>query len=1032
MAEQTSSSSSSSTPLASSTEPITLRITTLDTRILSVSVPLQETVLQLKERLAVLLQVPSPRQRLIFQGRLLRDEDRLNDYALRDGHTIHLVTRPADAPVNPSNDIPRLNATNTTSTTTGAGPVDYQFHIIDGMESQLLMHALAGHLPMLTGLNGLNPRVTFGTAVIQGPGASATRPRTSTSRRGQGLPHLESIRAEMRRVSAQLRNVETILRRSEDEQDEVALESLEVASAPETGDAAFDGDSTDLSSMSNMLTVLSDTSRMMARSLETLAGEYNQSRNLDQPLARQMLQRMSLRAARAMHRLASVQNTVFPMLANANFTGARPGPVLYRFQPTSGRRSSTAQRPAQTTQQRPASGSSTTSTTTSATTSATTSTTASSRPHQFPSVTSDVGRAGTRTHTFHFGPFSASRQPRPPTSSINTTTAASSTSSASSASSTSAPSGTRETTLPSIFRPIGTFPMTGGFHVVNLEDFQAAMGLGLGLGLRPPSRSTVNNPAPGSISTTTSSTAPTSATTRSDSLTSRSRPRDIDDLLLEGDSRASQRRRLDLDDIVDPSSAIYNRGVRASASQAQPSTSSSSRRPVAEASSPASSSSPSSPSLQGSSSNASTTPAATPAYNLGRIGVFISAILRMVDQPREDGSPRTLADVICNDPESMSTPLQELVRNVAESITVRETRSIVEGYPAPLRNIHSTLSTFIREQALMGQQLTESNLEAVAVMFSESIMNAVHVEEFLETLSPPASIPFSAADIRRISLDVLREHFRRLIYLVVAAPAGRESTWPTFARDLILWIRDVVGAWRVAFYSLYPERDQAEAQRFATHVVGSAIHANGRRWVELSNRATNTLVNVLCANIVPRRRGEEQSGGLVGGAWPLMATGPGPRSSRSATCMAPSLLGSTAPPAPLGPTTSSASSSSSFSSSSTATRPSSSTASSSTASSSSAPSTSRSSGGRLPNMEGFNMNDLLSMSAEEAYQSLQRLWFPSRASPSSSWEQPPRSTSPSASAPAPSTTTTGESSNAASSNRKTTVEDEDEDDDGEI
>ncbi|KAF9215435.1 hypothetical protein BGZ59_001375 [Podila verticillata] len=986
MAEQTSSSSSS-TPSASSTDPITLRITTLDTRILSVSVPLQETVLQLKERLAVLLQVPSPRQRLIFQGRLLRDEDRLNDYALRDGHTIHLVTRPADAPVNPNNDVPRPNTTNTTSTTTGAGPVDYQFHIIDGMESQL----------------------TFGTAVIQGPGASATRPRTSTSRRGQGLPHLESIRAEMRRVSAQLRNVETILRRSEDEQDEVTLESLEVASAPETGDAAFDGDSTDLSSMSNMLTVLSDTSRMMARSLEALADEYNQSRNLDQPSARQILQRMSLRAARAMHRLASVQNTVFPMLANANFTGARPGPVLYRFQPTSGRRSSTAQRPSQTTQQRPASGSSTTSTTTS--------TTASSRPHQFPSMASDAGRAGTRTHTFHFGPFSASRQPRPPTSSTNTTTAASSTSSASS---TSAPSGSRETTLPSIFRPIGTFPMTGGFHVVNLEDFQAAMGLGLGLGLRPPSRSTVNNPAPGSTPTATSSTAPTSATTRSDSLTSRSRPRDIDDLLQEGDSRASQRRRVDLDDLVDPSSAIYNRGARASASQAQPSTSSNSRRPVAESSSPASSPSPSSPSLPGSSSNASTTPAATPAYNLGRIGVFISAILRMVDQPREDGSPRTLADVICNDPESMSTPLQELVRNVAESITVRETRSIVEGYPAPLRNIHSTLSTFIREQALMGQQLTESNLEAVAVMFSESIMNAVHVEEFLETLSPRASIPISAADIRRISLDVLREHFRRLIYLVVAAPAGRESTWPTFARDLILWIRDVVGAWRVAFYSLYPERDQAEAQRIATHVVGSAIHANGRRWVELSNRATNTLVNVLCANIVPRRRGEEQSGGLVGGAWPLMATGPGPRSSRSAACMAPSLLGSTAPPAPLGPTTSSAPSSSSSSSSSTTTRPSSSTASISTASS----------GGRLPNMEGFNMNDLLGMSAEEAYQSLQQLWFPSRASSSSSWEQPSRSTSSSAPAPAPSTTTTGESSDAASSNRKTTVEDEGED--GEI
>lgn len=134
-----------------------------------------------------------------------------------------------------------------------------------------------------------------------------------------------------------------------------------------------------------------------------------------------------------------------------------------------------------------------------------------------------------------------------------------------------------------------------------------------------------------------------------------------------------------------------------------------------ESSSPVSSPSPSSPSgpslSSQNSSSSSSSSAASSAYNLGRIGVFISAILRMVDQPREDGSPRTLADVICNDPESSSTPLQDLVRNVAESITVRETRSIVEGHPAPIRNIHPILNSFIRDRALNGQQVTESNLE---------------------------------------------------------------------------------------------------------------------------------------------------------------------------------------------------------------------------------------------------------------------------------------------------------------------------------
>ncbi|KAF9425451.1 hypothetical protein BGZ94_007521, partial [Podila epigama] len=196
MADSTTPSSATPTPSTSSTDPITLRIRTLDPQILSVTVTVQETVLQLKERLAQMLQVPSPRQRLIFQGRMLRDEDRLDNYALQDGHTLHLVTRPADVPANPRNDAPPTNANNASGSgsNTGRRPVDYQFHIIDGRDTHM----------------------AFGTTVVQAPGA-AGRTRSSTHRRGQGLPHLESIRAEMRRVSAQLRNVETILRRSENE-----------------------------------------------------------------------------------------------------------------------------------------------------------------------------------------------------------------------------------------------------------------------------------------------------------------------------------------------------------------------------------------------------------------------------------------------------------------------------------------------------------------------------------------------------------------------------------------------------------------------------------------------------------------------------------------------------------------------------------------------------------------------------------------------------------------------------------------------
>ncbi|KAF9961275.1 hypothetical protein BGZ72_004196 [Mortierella alpina] len=1047
----TTQPASSSAPEA----PITLNVKTLESQTYAVSVPLSETVLQLKDRLASLLEVPSPRQRLIFRGRVLANEKPLTDYSLQDGHTIHLVTRPADAPSNQQNDTPQSS----TRSAAGSGPLrfdtrDYHFSIInvdEHADPHNIMQALAGALPLdmefdspptVLHLGGDPPtiRSLFAAANDGSPpdhGGSAA-PTTADARAsrlralfnaprsvplGASLPHLATIEAELTRVSTQLRNVQTILSHPADQLEGVELEPLDVPDL-ESLDEEVDGDSTDLRRMGSILTQLSETSRTMANHLQTLSDQFNQT--LGHPSDHLNLQRVSLRAARAMYRLASVQNTVFPMLANATFVGTNPGPVTYRYQPAARMTAAHMEAPsapttrnsdgrtgalprnailqtfpfpaltrgsglargsgasavplglipsimaharasAQTVNAAAAAAAAANASNSSApsTASASTSATSTTSPRTTTTGASDA-TAPTPLPQPGSGPIgqmvlgpngslSYSIQPPPRSSSRTSGTVPSYAAAAAAAAN---PFASRQD-----HASAARFMIPADFAGAGFMDFWRNMSGQTS----PTTRSTAsgnNNPA---SDETTSTAAGASGLSESEtaamravrnasdqleqlmdvSLTSRRRERP-EDFAQDAEGRASTRRRLtdqmtsvavdlegrmqELDVLLrnrlaalnTPSapsgSSGQNNGTTTPAATSRPqpssrpvavarSSSNDSRRPQvpgasADSSSPVSSPSPSSPSnpsssngngSSGSSSNSS------PAYNLGRIGVFISALLRMVDQPREDGSPRTLADVICNDPESSCTPLQDLVRNVAESLTVRETRSIVEGHPAPLRNIHPTLNSFIRGRALNGQQPTESNLESVAVSFAYAIMNAVNVEEYLETLSPPASIQISSAHIRRISVDVLQEHFRRLIYLVVAAPVGRESNWPTFARDLILWIRDVVGAWRVAFYGLFQERDQAEAQRIATHVVGSAIHANGRRWVELSNRATNTLVNVLCANIVPRRRGEEQTGGLVGGAWPLMATGPPQNSSRSRTCMAPSLLGSTAHPLPLGP-----------------------------------------------------------------------------------------------------------------------------------
>ncbi|KAI1319451.1 Large proline-rich protein bag6 [Mortierella claussenii] len=933
----------------SSDAPITLQVKTIDSHTHTVSVSVQETVLDLKEKLALMLQVPSARQRLIFRGRVMVDDKRLSEY---------------DAPA------PRTS----TGPTAGRGlprlfdHSELLFSIIgvdDNMDSQnQLMQALTGGLPTGMELDG-HPAVIhidgdpaairslFGGHAVQAGGTGEhARTRLRAGRPiplGASLPHLATIEAELTRASTQLRNVQTILAHPADQLEGIELEPVDVPEL-ETVDEDVDGDSTDLSRMVSILTQLSETNRSMANHLQTLSSQYNQT--LLQPAERLHLQRVSLRAARAMYRLASVQNTVFPMLANATFVGTAPGAVSYRFQPaprmnapsreTPGAAPLGSTIPRLTSVDRRAAllgipvppsslgaeGSRATwdipATVVQAHARATARNiqAALAATAQLAARLGSVPAAPSAPSAPGAGAAGAAGAASTATPSLGTAGLASARSSSATAHQSGqgpvgqmvlGPNGSLSYTIQGPPRP-ATRPATGvpsyaataaaalnpftsprdqalASRFMIPADFAAAEFSDFWRNLSGHSMPSTETEASFLPQSSTSEPSLAGAVTdlqanvgdgsEPSRMSSRRRERP-DEFLTGTDARSAPRRRLTTHQ--SPSLAELDNRSRQE------------HHTLPAGLVPFYSSAGLVAPLQATGASS----ASSPAYNLGRIGVFISAILRMVDQPREDGSPRTLADVICNDPESPSTPLQDLVRNVAESVTVRETRSIVEGYPAPMRNIHPVLNSFIRDRALNGQQLTESNLDLVAVMFANGIMNAVHVEEILETMLPPPTIQISSEDIRRISLDVLREHFRRLIYLVVAAPAGRESNWPTFARDLILWIRDVVGSWRVAFYGLIPERDHAEAQRIATHVMGSAIHANGRRWVELSNRATNTLVNVLCANIVPRRRGEEQPG-LVGGAWPLMATAPRQNISRSRTCMAPSLLGSTAPPAPLGP-----------------------------------------------------------------------------------------------------------------------------------
>lgn len=72
---------------------IEINIKTLESQVHKLRVEKNETVLNLKEKIVDVAGIPVEQQRLIFRGRVLKDDHLLSEYHLEDGYTLHLVAR---------------------------------------------------------------------------------------------------------------------------------------------------------------------------------------------------------------------------------------------------------------------------------------------------------------------------------------------------------------------------------------------------------------------------------------------------------------------------------------------------------------------------------------------------------------------------------------------------------------------------------------------------------------------------------------------------------------------------------------------------------------------------------------------------------------------------------------------------------------------------------------------------------------------------------------------------------------------------
>ncbi|WWC61344.1 uncharacterized protein I303_103925 [Kwoniella dejecticola CBS 10117] len=76
---------------AASASEITITVKGPSELKLSITISTEKTVTELKEAIAAKSDVEKERQRLIYSGKVLKDEDAISTYKIQNGHTIHMV-----------------------------------------------------------------------------------------------------------------------------------------------------------------------------------------------------------------------------------------------------------------------------------------------------------------------------------------------------------------------------------------------------------------------------------------------------------------------------------------------------------------------------------------------------------------------------------------------------------------------------------------------------------------------------------------------------------------------------------------------------------------------------------------------------------------------------------------------------------------------------------------------------------------------------------------------------------------------------
>lgn len=86
-----------------------------------VSIEPSQTILELKEAIAVVSSIPAANQRLIYSGKILKDDQTVESYKIQDGHAVHLVRSGGNTASSNTSSSSTATTTTTTTTTSSEG-----------------------------------------------------------------------------------------------------------------------------------------------------------------------------------------------------------------------------------------------------------------------------------------------------------------------------------------------------------------------------------------------------------------------------------------------------------------------------------------------------------------------------------------------------------------------------------------------------------------------------------------------------------------------------------------------------------------------------------------------------------------------------------------------------------------------------------------------------------------------------------------------------------------------------------------------